>query len=65
MKKDHRSYRRKPEKIQACTGFFFSDFLFATAKVASTTSMIFFHIIIHPTDLIYDFDIFITSVSSL
>ena len=30
-------------------------FLFPTAKVASTTAMIFFHIILHPAVLIYDF----------
>ena len=33
-------------------------FLFPTAKVASTTAMIFFHIILHPAVLIYDFHIF-------
>ena len=32
----------------------------ATAKVASTTAMIFFHIILHPAVLIYDFHVFIT-----
>ena len=56
MKEDHRSYRRnsfavekrKPEK-----------FLFETAKVASITAMIFFHIILHHEVLIYDFHIFI------
>ena len=61
MKEDHRSYRRnsfavekrKPEK-----------FLFETAKVASITAMIFFHIILHHEVLIYDFHIFITSSSS-
>ena len=61
MKEDHRSYRRnsfavakrKPEK-----------FLFKTAKVASITAMIFFHIILHHEVLIYDFHIFITSSSS-
>ena len=41
--------------------FFFQGFFFATAKVASVTAMIFFHIIIHPAVLIYDFHIFITS----
>ena len=34
VKEDHRSYRRN----------FFSGFLFATAKVASITAMIFFHV---------------------
>ena len=61
MKEDHRSYRRnsfavakkKPEK-----------FLFATAKIAPITAIIFFHIILHPAVLIYDFHIFITSSSS-
>ena len=33
-------------------------------KVASVTAMIFFHIILHPAVLIYDFHIFITSSSS-
>ena len=42
-----------------------SGFLFATAKVASITVMIFFHIILHPAVLIYDFHIFITSRQSL
>ena len=58
MKEDHRSYRRnfavakrKPES------------LFATAKPASITAMIFFHIILHPAVLIYDFHTFITSVT--
>ena len=58
MKEDQGSYKRnsfadakrKPEK-----------FLFATAKVASITAMIFFHVILHPVVLIYDFPIFITS----
>ena len=57
--------KSKPEKIQACTGFFFQATFSATAKVASITVMIFFHIILHPAVLIYDFHIFITSVSSL
>ena len=40
----------------------FSGFLFATAKVASIATMIFFHIILHPAVVIYDFIyIFITS----
>ena len=33
-------------------------------KVASITAMIFFHIILHPAIVIYDFHIFITSSSS-
>ena len=33
-------------------------FLFPTAKVVSTTAMIFFHIILHPAVLIYDFRIY-------
>ena len=40
----------------------FSGFLFATATVASITAMIFFHIILHPAVLVYDFHIFITSI---
>ena len=39
--------KRKPE--------FFSDFLFATAKVVSITEMIFCHIIFHSPVLIHDF----------
>ena len=39
--------KRKPE--------FFSDFLFATAKDASITEMIFFHIIFHSAVLLHDF----------
>ena len=41
--------------------FFFFRFLLATANVASITSMILFHIIIHPAVFIYDFHLFITS----
>ena len=41
---------------------FFSGFLFATAKVASMTAMIFFHMILQPAVLIYDFHLFMTSV---
>ena len=33
-------------------------FLFPTAKVASTTAMIFFHIILYPAVLIYDIHIY-------
>ena len=40
----------------------FSGFLFTTATVASITAMIFFHIILHPAVLVYDFHIFITSI---
>ena len=43
----------------------FSGFLFATGKGASITAMIFFHVILHPAVLIYDFNIFITSTNSL
>ena len=38
-----------------------SGLLFAAAKVTSITAMIFFHIILHPAILIYDFHLFITS----
>ena len=41
---------------------FFSRLLFATSKIASITAIIFFHIILHPVVLIYDFHIFIASV---
>ena len=43
----------------------FSSFLFAAAKVASITAMTFCHIILDPVVLIYDFHIFITSLSFL
>ena len=39
----------------------FSRLVFETSKVASITAIMFFHIIIHPVVLIYDFHIFITS----
>ena len=42
----------------------FPGFLFATTKVVSITGLTFFHIILHPTVLIYDFHIFLTSSSS-
>ena len=59
MKEDHRTYidetfaaaKRKPEKLQAGTGFLFS-----------ITAMIFFQIFLHPAVLMYDFHKFITSV---
>ena len=38
---------------------FFSGFFFATAKVLSITALIFFHKILHPAVLIYDFHIFL------
>ena len=41
---------------------FFLGFLFVTAKVASTTVMIFYHIILHPAVHIYDFHVLITTV---
>ena len=43
--------------------FFFSGFLFATAKVACRTAMIILHLILHPAVHIYDFHIFIISSS--
>ena len=46
---------------QTAKYFFFSGFLFATAKVASITTMIYFHITLHPTVHIHDFHIFIIS----
>ena len=47
--------------FESCTSLNFSGFRFATAKVASITAMIFFHIIFHSAVLIYDFHIFLTS----
>ena len=74
MKEDHRNYRRnflvtgwyrRAQGFEFCTSLnFFSGFLFATAKIASITGMIFFHIILHPAVLINDFDAFITPSSS-
>ena len=73
MKEDHRNYRRnflvtgwyrRGQGFEFCTSVFFSGFLFATAKIASITGMIFFHIILHPAVLINDFDVFITPSSS-
>ena len=43
------------KKIQTSMGFFFSGFLFATAKVAYTTAVIILHLILHSTVHIYDF----------
>ena len=51
-----RSRARIPYKPE-----FFSGFLFATAKVASITAMIYFYIIPHPAVHIYDFCLRITS----
>ena len=53
------------KKFRPVRDFFFQASFSATAKVASITAMIFFHIILDPEVLIYDFHIFITSVSSL
>ena len=43
---------------------FFSGFLFATAKIASISAMVFFRIVLHPAVLINDFHVFITPSSS-
>ena len=43
------------KQIQTSMGFFFSGFLFATAKVAYTTAVIILHLILHSTVHIYDF----------
>ena len=58
----HRYLRRQGFESRTNLIFFFSVFLFATAKVASITAMIFFHMILHPAVLIYDFHLFMTSV---
>ena len=43
---------RRGQGFESCTSLnFFQAFLFATAKVASITAMIFFHIILHPAVL--------------
>ena len=44
---------------------FFSGFLFATAKVASITTMIYFHITLHPTVHIHDFHNYIHNFTQL
>ena len=57
---------RRGQGFESCTSLnFFSGFLFATAKVASITAMIYFHVILHPAFHIYDFHIFITSLFNL
>ena len=58
----HRYRRGKgSESRTSLNFFFFSRLVFATSKVASITAIIFFHIILHPVVLMYDFHIFITS----
>ena len=52
---------RTSNSIFTVPAWIFSAFLFATAKVASITAMIFFRIILHHAILIYDFHIFITT----
>ena len=53
---------RRGQGFKSCTSLnLFSGFPFATAKVASITAMIYFHLILHPTVYIYDFHIFLTS----
>ena len=69
MKEDHRRalHRyRGGQRFESRTSlnFFFSGFLFATAKVAYITAVIFLHIILHSAVRIYDFHLFITSSSS-
>ena len=54
------SYPSPPFKVDSPSVEQFSKsmlsvFLFATAKVASATAMIIFHLILHPAVLIYDF----------
>ena len=58
-------YRRGQGFEYRTSLIFFSGFLFATAKVAYSTAMIFIHIIIHSAVHKYDFHIFITSEKSL
>ena len=60
----HKSKQNCMNIWKSVRAWIFPGFLFATAKVASITVLIFFHIILHPTVLIYDFHIFITSSSS-
>ena len=50
--------------MKICKSWIFSSFLSATAKVVFITVLIIFHLILHPTVLIYDFHIFMTSSSS-
>ena len=53
--------KRKPEKKKSVRLVRPVRFLFATAKVAYITAMIFLHIILHSAVHIYDFRIFTTS----
>ena len=67
MKEDHRSYIRnfctcEKRAYGLYKPDFFSSSLFATAKIAYVTAMIFLHIILHFAVHIYDLHIFITSV---
>ena len=56
--------QRSRVRISYKPDFFFSGFLFAVAKFACISAMIYFHIIIiHLAVHIYDFHIFITSLS--
>ena len=52
--------------LDLCTSlkFIFSGFPFARAKSCFLTVMIFFHLILYPAVLIYDFHIFTTLLSS-
>ena len=52
----------RKESVRAYKPDFFSSSLFATAKIAYVTAMIFLHIILHFAVHIYDLHIFITSV---
>ena len=61
MKEDHRSYGRNSFAVSKRK---YEKFLFATAKVTSITALIFFHTILQPELLIYDFHIFLTLLSS-
>ena len=68
MKEHHRSnirYRRDQGFDSRTSLNCFSGFLFATAKVAYITAMIFLHIILHTTVHIYDFHIFTSKYKRL
>ena len=57
-------YRFKGQGLESCTSlYFFSGSLFATAKVASITVMISFHLILDPAVHLYDINIFVISLS--
>ena len=58
MQTVHKQYMKELRSSQLKTQLQKAFFSHATAKVASTTAMIFFHIILYPAVLIYDIHIY-------